>query len=125
MFKGIFISMIVFTSLASASPEAYDKLSTNLQMTIQIAESEGVDLSSVFVLGLAKVSGEIETIEEAQSLFPEGSARVRMLIPSAKGGIISYESSLEGVLAAAESEDVISIEMSKVLDGTAGITVRN
>lgn len=130
MFRYLLIAMTVFAgSFAHATCEEQlqtvkTKLTFSLERTISIALDEQENLSEIQILGALNTTERMLS-EEIEALFRDPSVHVRMIIPGGRGNIVTFSSSLAGVLNAAESDKVKSIQMSQKLGGTAGITVRN
>lgn len=101
------------------------KLSSGLTRVVTEARSTGEDLRAHFIVGIMRVAAQNLTVEDVAELFNDPNAQVRMTIPSEDGSIVTFTSSIQGVLNAANREEVIAIQMSADLGGTSGMTVSN
>ncbi len=106
------LPILLFASLSNAGGS---KFNFQLEQAINAAQTAEQDLHQVFILGIIRTSAEIDTAEKAFSLFKDKNTKIRAFIPSPNGSIVTFMSSLSGVLNAAESSQVFSIQMSQRL----------
>jgi hypothetical protein len=117
VFKYILFSLCLFASVA-ASANCEDqlnavsrKLDFKMIRTIQEASAARENLSRVYVLGILKTTGPFNS-EQLLELFQDEGAQIRAVIRGADLNIITFTSSLTGVLNVAKSDEVISIQIS-------------
>lgn len=136
--KSILLAVLLFTSTFTVAGHAASCEETlravtpkfNFQLEREFAEAttSRTDFQSVFIVGALKIKHADNyrmTDDVLLQLFQEPNTEIRAIIPGRSATIVTFASSLFGVLNAACSEDVISIQMSQRLDGVAGMTVRN
>lgn len=123
MIKAILFTLCILAPTASATTfticqndldPVSAKLDTGLLRMIAETNAAGEDLSSTLILGILKTAGPITT-EELYDLFQDNNTQIRAVIHDNDSAIITFTSSLMGVLNAVRSEKIISIQKSQKL----------
>jgi len=121
----LLISLSAFSLAQTAQNTVYSKFNYKLERLIVETQNARKDLRSVFIVGILRTAADVDTPHEIAALFKDKNTKVRAIILSPDGNIVTFSSSLFGVLNAAQSPNTYSIQMSQKVDGTAGVTIRN
>lgn len=119
IFLSVFCIFVSFSATAAPANlcDAQNKLDFSLEQKIVEATSAGLDLGTVFILGIVKTTKNIDpdNLLKLLEVVQDERTQIRAVFPMANTNIVTFSSSLAGVINAACSDDVISIQMSQEL----------